>query len=304
MCLPNTGLKLGPSNMPDESRSEGTTVSVIIPTRNSMPYLERCLASVKAQTYRPIEIVIVDNFSTDHTPDVAAALADKFIQAGPERSAQFNAGVRLASGAYIYRVDADFVLDPQVVTQAMAACRAGAQVVAVHNDSDSRVSFWAKVRNFERSMYRDDDLIVGARFMTKAAFEQINGFDERLIAGEDYDLHNRLVERGFKIARIHAGEVHLGEPRSLWEIMNKAFFYGSTIGPFLLKSGSRGIHQLSPLRRAYARHWVEFLKHPFLALAFLVMQLVKYSAGALGVVWSTTKSARTTSGSRPPPEPK
>lgn len=281
---------------------EQSVVSIIIPTRNSMAHLEKCLASVKSQTYRPIEIVVVDNFSTDRTPDIAATWADKFIQAGPERSAQLNAGVRASSGAYIYRVDADFVVDPRVVAQAVAACKAGAEAVAVHNDSDPEIGYWAKVRNFERSMYRDDDLIVGARFMTKTAFEEVNGFDERLIAGEDYDLHNRLVKRGFEIARIPAGELHAGEPRSLWEIMRKSFFYGSTIGPFASKSGVRGMRQLSPLRAAYVRHWREFFNHPFLALAFFVMQLAKYAAGALGVMWSLTKPAQTRSGSRPPDE--
>lgn len=278
--------------MSDEALPERTTVSVIIPTRNSGAYLERCLASVTAQTYSPIEIIIVDNFSTDETPALAAAHADKFLQAGPERSAQFNAGVRAASGTYIYRVDADFVLDPRVVEQAVAACNAGADVVAVHNDSDSKAGLWAKVRNFERSMYRDDDLIVGARFMTKAAFNAVNGFDEQLIAGEDYDLHNRLLKHGFIVARIPAGEVHLGEPRSLREIIGKSFFYGGTIGPFLSKSGARGVRQLSPLRSAYVRHWPEFLKHPFLALAFLAMQVTKYAAGALGLVFGMREPGR------------
>lgn len=265
-------------------------VSVIIPTHNSRASLERCVASVREQNYAPIEIIIVDNFSTDGTSELARRLADRFIQIGPERSTQLNAGVRVAGGSYVYRVDADFVLDLRVVDQAVSACVAGADAVAVHNDSDSSLGFWAKVRSFERSMYRNDDLIVGARFMTRVAFEAINGFDERLTAWEDFDLHNRLVQLGFRIARIAAGEVHIGEPRSLRDVVLKSFSYGSMVWPFLSKSGTLGVRQLNPLRLAYIRHWATFVKHPGLAIAFVAMQLAKYGAGGLGLLWGLRRA--------------
>jgi len=60
---------------------------------------------------------------------------------------------------------------------------------------------------------------VAARFFRKDVFEAMGGFDEGLMAGEDYDFHNRLLEAGVRIGRIKAKEIHTGEPKSLLEIV-------------------------------------------------------------------------------------
>lgn len=46
-------------------------VSVIVTTKNSAPYLNNCLQSIKSQTYKKIEIIVVDNFSRDETKLIA-----------------------------------------------------------------------------------------------------------------------------------------------------------------------------------------------------------------------------------------
>ena len=78
-------------------------------------------ASIRSQTYPSVELVVVDNFSTDQTFRVAQELADIAVQAGPERSAQRNLGIELATGEYILWIDADMVLTPHVVADAVAA---------------------------------------------------------------------------------------------------------------------------------------------------------------------------------------
>ena len=199
---------------------------------------------------------------------------------------------------FLYRVDADFVLDERVVAQAKAACEHGADAVCVPNRSDPNVSFWSSVRNFERRMYEGEPLVAGARFFRREAFEAIGGFDEALVAGEDYDANNRLEAAGYKIVWIAADETHLGEPKTLGEIARKSYFYGRTFGPFLRKSGSKGIAQLSPLRPTYARHWREFVRHPILAAGFALMQTVKYGCGGVGLLTSFVR-ARWSATSRP-----
>src|SRR5687768_3411679 len=73
-------------------------VSVVVPTRNSQRTIERCLRSIREQSYPAIELVVVDNFSTDDTFQISTELADLVISAGPERSAQRNLGIERASG--------------------------------------------------------------------------------------------------------------------------------------------------------------------------------------------------------------
>jgi glycosyltransferase involved in cell wall biosynthesis len=55
-------------------------VSVIIPTKNSAKTIEKCLKSVKDQTYKNIEIIVVDNFSTDGTYEIAKKYTEKVYQ--------------------------------------------------------------------------------------------------------------------------------------------------------------------------------------------------------------------------------
>lgn len=258
-------------------------VSIIIPTYNSEKTIDICLRSIKEQTYPNIEIIVVDNYSKDKTREIAKKYSDLVLLKGGERSAQVNFGVRHARGKYIYRVDSDFVLEPSVVEKAVQKCEIeGFDAVCIHNISDPSVSFWAKVRKLERDCYADDELNVAARFFRKEVFDAIGGFDEELVAAEDYDLHNRLQKAGFKIGRINAKEIHIGEPRSLWEIIRKHYYYGKTLPRFLEKNKEIGWIQLSPIRPAFIKNWRKFMGHPTLTLGFLIYQFIRYFSAGLG----------------------
>jgi len=262
--------------------SDRPLVSVIIPTYNCAATLERCLESVQAQTYPNVEILVVDNFSDDGTDRIAAEMA-RLVQAGPERSAQVNVGARHARGVYLYRTDGDTVLDPAVVQACVDAIEAqGLDAVAVPNGSQGE-SFWARVRTLERDTYLDDPLIVAARFWKRTAFEAVGGFDETLVACEDYDLHNRLVAAGYRIGRVVPMEVHLGEAGSLWAYAAQSFYYGPSVLRYLRKHPRRGVQQMLPLRPAYLRHWRMLLRQPHLTLALVLLKLVQYAAAALGI---------------------
>ncbi len=90
-------------------------VSVIVPMRNSAATLEGCLKSIKNQTYSPIELIVVDNHSSDATLEIAKRFTNmRFVQ-GPERSAQRNFGAARASGSYLLMVDSDMEVSRNVV---------------------------------------------------------------------------------------------------------------------------------------------------------------------------------------------
>jgi len=251
------------------------------------------LESIRNQTYKNIEVIVVDKNSTDRTVEIARKFGAKILFKGPERSSQVNFGVEKARGKYIYRVDSDFVLEPTVVEEAVRKCeKEGYDAIAIHNTSDPTISFWSKVRKFERDCYRDDELNIAARFFKKKVFEAIGGFNESIVAAEDYDFHNRLLEAGFKVGRIKAQEVHIGEPKSLWEIAKKHYYYGKTIGEFIKANPQRGIKQLNPIRLAFIRHWKKFIKHPILTLGFIIYQFVRYFSAGLGFLTSVIRSRK------------
>jgi uncharacterized membrane protein/glycosyltransferase involved in cell wall biosynthesis len=258
-------------------------VSVIVPTHNCAATIEQCLSSVQAQTYPHVEIIVVDNNSDDGTPQIAAEYA-QVLQAGPERSAQINHGARHARGTYLYRIDGDFDIDPAVIAACVEAVEQDdLDAVAVPNRSSGE-SYWAQVRTLERDTYLDDSLIVAARFWKRSVFEAVGGFDESLVACEDYDLHIRLLDQGYKVGRVTPVEIHLGEANSLWAYAAQSFYYGPSILRYLRKHPRRGVRQMFPLRSAYVRHRQMLARHSRLLPGLGVLKAVQYIAAAVGIL--------------------
>ena len=258
-------------------------VSVIIPTKNSAETLGKCLESMENQTYKNIEIIIVDNYSEDRTRQIGEKYNARFYRIRKERSRQVNCGVARACGKYVYRVDSDFVLEPFIVEEAVSKCEnEGYDALVVHNTSDSTIGFWSKVRKLDRDCVKGDNLNVAARFFRKDVFEKVGGFNEDLVAAEDYDLHNRLVKARFKIGRINAYEVHIGEPKTLAEVIRKHYYYGKNIERFIKRNSYRGLKQLSPIRLAHIRNWKIFIKNPMLSVGFAVYQISRYLSVFIG----------------------
>ena len=263
-------------------------VSVIIPSYNSAQFVRSCLQSVVGQSYKNIEIIVVDRNSTDKTVETAKKFTDKVYSFGPERAAQVNFGGGLAKGKYLYRVDSDFVLEKDVIRECVEKAELeNLDGIAVHNTSAEGLGFWADVRKFERNTYRDDNLIVAVRFFTKESWQKIGGFDEKLYGPEDYDFHNRFVKKGFKWGRIKSIERHLGEPKSLLDIWQKHFFYGKQMLYYFQKDPRIAMLQFNPIRSGYIRHLGTFFTHPMLSIGLLIMTIVKFLAGGLGFLFAT-----------------
>ena len=94
----------------DASTPDRPMVSVVVPVKDSIRTIEACLRSIRAQTWEPLELVVIDNFSTDGTWEVVEELAHHAEQAGPERSAQRNLGIERSKGPWILWIDADMEL--------------------------------------------------------------------------------------------------------------------------------------------------------------------------------------------------
>lgn len=269
-------------------RMEKIMVSVIIPTKNSAKTLPLCLESIRKQTHSPLEIIVVDNYSDDDTRKIAMNYGAKVLLKGNERSAQVNYGVDHAEGKYVYRVDSDVIVEPDVVTQAVKVCELhGYHGVIIQIMSDPTISLWSKVRSFERGNFYVYDTHVAVRFVRRNVFIDLGGFDEKLAAFEDYDFHNRFVRKGYRYARISSKEKHLGEPKTLTEIVRKHYYYGKYLRVFIQKNASsRVIRQLSPARIAYLNSIHLLLKNPKILAAFPIYQITRYLASGFGLLSS------------------
>lgn len=120
-------------------RTEGSAdlISVIVPVYNMEKYLGRCMASIQAQTYGDLEIILVDDGSTDRSPQMCDGYAQtdarvKVVhkQNGGLSDAR-NAGLRVATGAYIGYVDSDDWIEPDMYERMYRACaKTGAELAA------------------------------------------------------------------------------------------------------------------------------------------------------------------------------
>lgn len=257
-------------------------VSVIIPTKNSARTLEACLKSIKNQSYKNIQLIVVDNNSTDNTKEIAQKYADKVFNQGPERSAQVNFGVGQANGEYVYKVDSDFILDKEVAEQCVKKATEGCEAVIVHNSPDVRVSWIAKIRKFEVDMYKYDITHSSARFVKKEVYQKIGGFNEKITAGEDYDFQNKLNRGGYKTGFVDAEALHLGEPTNIWKHMKKYYDYGKDFVNYKQENKEESKEQLGFLRGVYVRNWKKFIQHPILGIAFVAYSFFKFGFGGMG----------------------
>ena len=254
-------------------------VSVIVPTRNSATFLEACLRSIRGQSYPNVEIIVVDNHSTDATRQIAAQYADTVVVSGPERSAQVNEGARRARGSFVYKVDSDFVLEGAVIEQCLEKAATGFDAVVVHNSPDTRPGWLGRIRRFEVDMYKYDLAQSSARFVRKDVFDRLGGFDETITAGEDYDFQNRLNDAGYRTGFVDAEALHLGEPIKLLPHLRKYHRYGREFATFTERNPAT---QLRFLRPVYVRNWRMFLAHPLRGLGFATYNVLKYAAGGSG----------------------
>ncbi len=97
-------------------------VSVVITTKNEEKNIENCLRSIRSQTFKNIELIVVDNFSEDKTAEFAKKYTAKVYFKGNERSAQRNYGAKVASGKYLLYLDADMILSPNLIAECVEKC--------------------------------------------------------------------------------------------------------------------------------------------------------------------------------------
>jgi glycosyltransferase involved in cell wall biosynthesis len=256
-------------------------VSVIVPTRNSSRTIEACLKSIRAQLYQPVELVVVDNKSTDQTLEIAGRHADVIETFGPERSAQRNRGARLSAGGYLLFIDSDMTLSPRVVGDCVDAVRLkGARAVVIPEVSIGE-GFLARCRALERSSYSGDDTVEAARFFPRAVFEASGGFDENLTGPEDWDLSMRIAG-GRRLPRAASHISHDEGRLRLGAVLLKKRYYAASSLTYWRKHGRSTIRQANLVfRPAFLRNWRHFLRHPMLTAGVLSLK----SMEAAALIW-------------------
>jgi glycosyltransferase involved in cell wall biosynthesis len=233
-------------------------------------------------------VIVVDNYSTDRTVEIAKRYGARVYLRGPERSAQKNFGALKAKGEYVYFIDSDFVLHPKVVEECINLVKQGYDAVIVLNVSYPKPSLVARARFYERLSYYGSGIYEAARFIRRDLFLRVGGFDEKLYANEDYDLHQRLVKAGAKIARTrHSFEIHIGEPRSFREFIAKSLYYGANIKHYVKKNPN--IAHMTPKRPTFfKKEYIAYVgrRWPQGLILVPLLKTIQALAAQLGILLS------------------
>lgn len=175
------------------------TVTVVVPTRNNTRTIDVCLTSVTTQTYPEVELIVVDNHSTDDTRDIAARHTTQVFTGGPERSAQRNLGIDHASGEWVLWLDSDMVLPPDAIEVAVRTARqTGATGVALPERTIGN-GFWTACRALERECYLNQPWLHNPRLVRRDYLLGDGGFNLSMSGPEDADLRMRMRGDGSRI---------------------------------------------------------------------------------------------------------
>ena len=275
---------------------KGPLVSVIITTKNEEDVIGKLIQSIKTQTFKNREIILVDNNSTDKTLAIARKMNVRVFTVGPERSTQRNFGAKVAKGKYLLILDADMELTSKVVSECVELAEQDKKIGEIVIPEQSLASnFWGKIKAFERSFYNEkgDELTDASRFFRKDVFFKAGGYDETITGPEDWDLPETIREMGYKIGRIKAEIYHYERINSPFSVASKKFYYAKLAHRYLKKHNISVISAKTIyfLRPVFYKNWKKILLHPMLSLVMFLMLSVELIGGGLGYIVGRIKKA-------------
>ena len=268
------------------------SVSVIITTKNEEKNIENCLKSILQQSYPrdKIEIIVVDNNSTDKTKEIARKYADKIFNLVEEvnlneiknfRGAQLNFGVNRANGEIIFYPDADMTFDKNLIVDAVEKLN-NSNALFVPEIICGKGLF-GRIRNFERSFY-NTTCIDAVRFVKKDLFLRIGGFDEKniMFGPDDWDFTKKIKKETDKI-NITKNKIYHHEERMTWRsYLDKKRKYVDTFEGYIAKWGKNDKDikkQLGFYYRFFGvflenGKWKKLIKHPILAGGMFLLRFM------------------------------
>jgi len=211
-------------------------VSIVVTTRNEERNIAKCLRSLIMQSYKNIEIIVVDNNSKDRTLAIAKEYTKKIFTKGPERSVQRNFGAKKAKGKYYAYIDADMTLSPGTVEECVGICERSKIIAGIYvPEKITGTGFWNKVRNFERGFY-NGTVIDCVRFVPMSIFKETGGFDTRLTGPEDWDFDKKVRSHG-KTEIIRSCIYHDERQFNLSNYIAKKSYYAKSMDAYVSKWG-------------------------------------------------------------------
>ena len=168
-------------------------------------------------------------------------------------------------------------LTNNVITEAIRKAKGGRFIVAFPEKSVG-VNFWEKSIALERNLYQKEKLLSAARFYPKELFAKLGGFDENLVAGEDWDLSLRAQNASYKLTFTKSHIIHHEHVTSFKEILAKKYYYSKNISLYVQKHPQDFAKKSSLKIRLgiFLKNWLKLSTSPHYAIGFILLK---------GIVW-------------------
>ncbi len=184
-------------------------ISVIIPTHNRKLLLKRAIRSALKQSYTQIEIIVVDDASTDGTPEIVEAIMDDrvryhYVRGGRGSNHARNVGIGLSRGAFIAFLDDDDEWLPRKLEKQLALFKADSNVGLVFTGTKVIFDDWHRHYdnlpslggNLKRAILVKNQIGSTSTVMVrKEVLDGSGAFDDTLGARQDHDLWIRICQQ-------------------------------------------------------------------------------------------------------------
>lgn len=185
-------------------------VSVIIPAFNEEKYIKKAIFSILGQRFRGIEIIVIDDCSSDNTSDVVQFINSnqlKLIRNDKNLGvvASMNKAIAVSSGEFIARMDADDMSLPERLAKQVALMERNLNCVAVgcgHYLLDYQRKEFRRIvpvtddKTIRKEMLSHNPINTGTALYRKSALEKVGGFDESDTRGEGFSILLKLAMVG------------------------------------------------------------------------------------------------------------
>ena len=214
-------------------------VSVIIPCRNGAAFIREAIDSVLRQTFQSIEVVVVDDASTDESWSIIVAYGDALISVRNDRQRgacySRNLGRSQASGQFLMFLDSDDYIEPDTIASLVNAMSEGEASITTADwrflmntpqgwvAADSGFSREPPQGDFVRGWISGWYIPPCAMLWRRSAFDAIGGWDQSLAANQDGELVLRALLAGQRITKARGGlALYRKQPGSESTISNSA----------------------------------------------------------------------------------
>jgi glycosyltransferase involved in cell wall biosynthesis len=223
-------------------------VSVVIPTYNSEKTLAKCLESIKNQTYKNVEIIVVDSYSKDKTIEIAKRFGVKVLQTDWKLLGARYLGFKKSIGDVILLLDSDQILERTAIKRAVKLLNIGYDMLCLEEHTFEPKGFIPRLFEADRKLvhkfadvyldplegvllariYKREILDIAFKRIPKVLFPIVVAHDHAIIYYEAYKVSQNVG--------IVSNAVWHIEPNNLWSLVTKNYRYGKSTYE-LMKTG-------------------------------------------------------------------